>query len=113
MINTTTCDKCNRGFIINGVSIRPLTDDLQAQEFICPYCGARYLVLLTDSAIRQRIEDRVGLVTKQRALIAKRAREKTLRKYIKDIKQIDNDIKRMCDELRREHEAELKEYVNA
>lgn len=113
MINNIICDQCNQDFIINGITTRPLIDDLQAQEFICPYCGARYLVLLTDSAIRQRMDDRMALVKKQRALIARRAREKTLRKYIKDIKQIDNDIKRLCDELKAKHKAELREYVDA
>lgn len=112
MISNIVCDKCNQDFIIDDISFRALKGDLQAQEFTCPHCGARYLVLLTDGAIRQKMDDMARLATRQRALISKHTRIKTLFKYNADIKQMSDDIKRMCDALKKKHKAKLKDYIN-
>lgn len=83
------CNKCQCKFTVSELSVQELSGELQAQEFSCPECGAKYLVLLTDANLRQLIDKRIRLANRQHLAMQKRLKEATLRKYINEIDGLD------------------------
>lgn len=106
------CDKCSEEFEPGDIETKTLKEDIQVQEFSCPHCAAKYIVLATDEELRQMIKRRIQLANRQRLAVEKRLKENTLRMYINEIDKLDNEIKENERELRERFKNDLSDYVN-
>ena len=106
------CNKCQCKFTVSELSVQELSGELQAQEFSCPECRAKYLVLLTDANLRQLIDKRIRLANRQHLAMQKRLKEATLRKYINEIDSLDKKIEQEQKALRETHKDLLCGYEN-
>ena len=102
LINCTTC---GQQFTVDNYCLRSIQDgDLEIQYFSCPACGAEYHVLTTDSKMRSLIERRKAVQLKIKAAHAKRFKERTFKKYLREYEQIKKEQVKIFPELKAQGE---------
>lgn len=99
------CNKCGRQFAEADYCLRSIQDgDLEIQYFSCPACGAEYHVLTTDSKMRSLIERRKAVQLKIKAAHAKRFKERTFKKYLREYEQIKKEQVKIFPKLKAQGE---------
>ena len=95
------CNKCGQQFTVDDSRMGSLRDgDLEVQYFSCPACGAKYHILTTNSTMRSLIERRKAVQLKIKAAHAKRFKERTFKKYMREYNQIKKEQEDMMPALR-------------
>lgn len=108
-MNYVHCNKCGKGFYTGEDNLSIIKkDDLTVQYFSCPYCEERYHVFTADAQMQALIEQRKAVQLKIKAAFAKKFREKTIRKYEKELDQIKRQQKKLLPELKAAGEKILK-----
>lgn len=103
------CNVCGGQFSPKDIKIEQVEEqDLEVQFYRCLRCKSPYLVLASDSAMRQLIERRRAIQAKIRVAKLKRFRESTFRKYIRE----DDAIKKKQDAIFPELERRGKELLS-
>lgn len=88
-MNNVQCNECGKWFALDSSLYGAAeADGLTVQYFSCPACGERYHVLTLNDEMRKLIEKREAIQTKIRAAHAKKFREKTIKRYIKELDDI-------------------------
>lgn len=104
------CDVCGYGITANDIHVRMLrSGDLEVQYFSCPACGAKYHILTTNSTMRSLIERRKAVQLKIKAAHAKRFKERTFKKYLREYEQIKKEQEKIFPELKAQGEKLLRE----
>lgn len=100
-MNNAQCNKCGKWFALDGSLFGAIqADSLTVQYFSCPACGERYHVLTLNDEMRKLIEKREAIQTKIRAAHAKKFREKTIKRYIKELDGIKAKQEKLFQELK-------------
>ena len=95
------CNKCGQQFTVDDSRLGSLRDgDLEVQYFSCPACGAKYHILTTNSTMRDLIERRKAVQLKIKAAHAKRFKERTFKKYMRENNRIKKEQEDMMPALR-------------
>ena len=85
MDRPTNCNKCGQEFTLDEHRFGSIRDgDFVVQYFSCPACGAKYHILATNSTMRSLIERRKAVQMKIKAARAKRFKERTFKKYLRE-----------------------------
>lgn len=104
------CNKCGQQFTVDDSRMGSLRDgDLEVQYFSCPACGAKYHILTTNSTMRSLIERRKAVQLKIKAARAKRFKESTFKKYLREYEQIKKEQEKIFPELKAQGENLLHE----
>lgn len=74
--------------------------DIEVQYFSCPSCGAKYLFFASDSKMRDLVRQRKALQLKIRAGHAKKFKERTLEKYMREYEEIKKEQEKMMPGLK-------------
>ncbi len=99
------CNKCGQQFTVDDSRLGSLRDgDLEVQYFSCPACGAKYHILTTNSTMRDLIERRKAVQLKIKAAHAKRFKERTFKKYLREYEQIKKEQMEMFPVLKAQGE---------
>ena len=99
------CNKCGRQFAEADYCLRSIQDgDLEIQYFSCPACGTKYHILTTNSTMRSLIERRKAVQLKIKAAHAKRFKERTFKKYLREYEQIKKEQEKIFPELKAQGE---------
>ena len=108
------CNKCGQQFTVDDSCLGSIRDgDLKVQYFSCPACGARYHILTTDSTMRDLIERRKFIQLKIRLAHAKKLKESTFKKYLREYGQLKKEQEKMFPELKAKGEKVLAEIEEA
>lgn len=76
----TTCNNCLDEFDISPKDIiSKQVEDLEIQYFVCPSCGAKYVVYAADEGMKNLTQENVRLQKIIRIARARRFREKAIR----------------------------------
>ena len=113
MINKkeSICNNCGKGFPISKEDVQSLIDgDYEVQYFRCPHCGKAYQVLTVDAQMRELISQRVKIQRMIQLAMPKKFREKTLRKYERELSNIKKKQLRLNKELRPVGDGILKKH---
>ena len=95
------CNKCGQQFTMDDSRLGSMRDgDLEVQYFSCPACGTKYHILTTDSKMRDLIKRREAVQLKIKAAHAKRFKERTFKKYMREYNQIKKEQEDMMPALR-------------
>ena len=96
-MNNVQCNKCGKWFALDG-SLYGVAeaDGLTVQYFSCPACGEKYHVLTLNDEMRKLIEKRGAI----RPAHAKKFREKTIKRYIKELDDIKARQEKLFQELK-------------
>ena len=90
------CNECGAQFVIDDSRIASIKEgDLEVQYLACPSCGAKYLVFVSDSRMRELVQRRKAVQMKIKAAHAKRFKERTFKKYMKEYEKIKKTQKEM------------------
>lgn len=82
MENVVVCNECSKQFIVEKDHFNiARAEDLEIHYFSCPYCGRKYIVMVTDTEMRELIATVVETSKKLRLAHAKRFRTEEIRKY--------------------------------
>ena len=99
------CNKCGRQFTVDDSRLGSLRDgDSEVQYFSCPACGAKYHILTTNNTMRDLIERRKAVQLKIKAAHAKRLKERTFKKYLREYEQIKKEQMEMFPVLKAQGE---------
>lgn len=108
-MNMIDCDNCKASLVLDDSYMGILKKgDFVVKYIFCPVCGAKYQAFTTDTEMRQLIEQRKAVQLKIKAAFAKKFREKTIRKYEKELDQIKRQQKKLLPELKAAGEKILK-----
>lgn len=103
------CDKCGQRLTVDDSHLGSLREgDLVVQYFFCPVCGAKYHILTTNSTMRSLIEQRKAVQLKIKAARAKRFKESTFKKYLREYEQIKKEQEKIFPELKAQGEKLLR-----
>lgn len=95
------CNECGAQFVIDDSRIASIKDgDLGVQYLTCPSCGAKYLVFVSDSKMRELVRQRKAVQAKIKAARAKRFKERTFKKYMKEYEKIKKEQEELFPELK-------------
>lgn len=98
---TVDCDKCGAQFIIDDSRIGSVKkDDLEVQYLSCPSCGAKFLIFASDSKMRALVERRKATQAKIMVAHTGKFREKTFKKYMRELAQVKEEQETMMPALR-------------
>lgn len=112
-MNTVDCDKCGTSFVLDDTCTGMLKrDNLVVQYVSCPTCGAKYPAFTSDTEMRKLIERRKAVQLKIKAAFAKKFREKTIRKYEKELDQIKRQQQKLMPKLKAAGEDILRQAEN-
>ncbi len=101
MFNAITC-KCGTSFEIEPEDIQIVVrDDLQARYIQCPGCQEKYLIIATDTAMRELIKQRARVrgdifIARQKHF---RGKTKTIEAYIRKDQELKEQQERMHADL--------------
>lgn len=99
------CNKCGQQFTMDDSRLGSMRDgDLEVQYFSCPACGTKYHILTTDSKMRDLIKRREAVQLKIKAAHAKRFKERTFKKYLREYEQIKKEQMEMFPVLKAQGE---------
>ena len=99
MFNAITC-KCGTSFEIEPEDIQIVVrDDLQARYIQCPGCQEKYLIIATDTAMRELIEQRTRVRDYIITARQKRFGEKTIEIYVRKDQELKEQQERMRADL--------------
>ena len=108
--NPIDCNKCGQQFAVDDSRLGSIRDgDLEVQDFSCPACGTKYHILTTNSTMRSLIERRKAVQLKIKAARAKRFKESTFKKYLREYEQIKKEQEKIFPELKAQGEKLLRE----
>ncbi len=103
------CNECGAQFVIDDSRIASIKEgDLEVQYFTCPSCGAKYLFFATDSRMRELVRQRKAIQMKIKAAHAKRFKERTFKKYMKEYEEIKKAQEELFPELKARGEKILR-----
>lgn len=103
-----TCSRCNSSFLPRDCRSEQVTDgELAVSFYRCPYCKKPYLILATNSEMRVLIEKRTMIRAKLKAAHAKRFRESTFKKYIREDAEIKKQQEAILADLQKRGEEVL------
>ena len=95
------CNECGAQFVIDDSRIGSIKEgDLEVQYISRPSCGAKYLSFATDSRMRELVRQRKAVQTKIKVARAKRFKERTFKKYMKEYEEIKKAQEEMFPELK-------------
>lgn len=104
----TTCERCNSSFFPSDCKVEQVKDGyLTVSFFRCPYCKKPYLILTTNPDMRALIDKRKMISEKLKAARAKKFRESTFEKYIRENEKIKKQQVSMLEELQQRGEEVL------
>lgn len=99
------CNECGAQFVIDDSRIASIKEgDLEVQYISCPSCGAKYLSFATDSRMRELVRQRKAVQAKIKAAHAKRFKERTFKKYLREYEQIKKEQEKIFPELKAQGE---------
>ena len=99
------CNECGAQFVIDDSRIGSIKEgDLEVQYISCPSCGAKYLSFATDSRMRELVRQRKAVQLKIKAARAKRFKERTFKKYLREYEQIKKEQEKIFPELKAQGE---------
>lgn len=103
------CDVCGYGITVNDIQVRMLrSGDLEVQYFSCPVCHTKYQILITDSKMRKLIERRKAVQMQIKAARAKKFKERTFKKYLRENEKIKKEQEKMLPSLKAQGEKLLE-----
>ena len=104
------CDECGVQFAVDDSRIGSAKkDDLEVQYLSCPSCGAKSLIFVSDSQMRSLVERRKAVQMKIKAAHAKRFKERTFKKYMREYEKIKKEQEDMMPALKAAGEKFLQE----
>ena len=102
---SVVCNRCGQRFALKDSCSGTVRDgDLEVQYFSCPACGAKYHILTTNSTMRDLIKRRKAVQLKIKAAHAKRFKERTFKKYLREYEQIKKEQEKIFPELKAQGE---------
>lgn len=104
------CNECGAQFVVDDSRIGSVKkDDLDVRYLSCPSCGAKFLIFVSDSKMRSLVEQRKAVQMKIKAAHAKRFKERTFKKYMREYDKIKKEQEDMIPALRAAGEKILRE----
>lgn len=100
------CEKCGKLLSTQGLVIGMEHDgDLDIQYFRCHFCGEKYIVSVTDPALREKIKkmNRMQDAVKLMKLNRKSVRLKSIEKTIEQIQRLKKEIHKEGHRLKTEY----------
>lgn len=95
------CDECGAQFVVDDSRIGSIKKGgLEIQYLSCPSCEAKFLIFVSDSKMRSLVERCKAIQTKIKAAHAKRFKERTFKKYMREYNQIKKEQEDMMLSLR-------------
>lgn len=89
MYRSVLCNYCDAAFSVTEDSVFILREgDIEVQYFSCPKRGHRYMVLTTDTEMRELISQRAKISAKLKAAHAGKYRAKTIQTYMQEMEKI-------------------------
>jgi len=110
----TTCNNCLDEFDISpeDITIKRI-EGLEIQFFLCPSCGARYVIYAADEEMEKLTSQNVELQKKIRLARERRFREKTIRGIEMELTKVRARQKKLEPTLKRNAEHLLRRDENA
>lgn len=114
MNNAIECNKCKREFILSPGLLTSLDDgELHVDFFSCPFCSDKYLYFASDEKMRELVQERRRIADMIRAGQAKGFKQKTLRRYIRDMDRVKARQMEIYPALKERGERLLEKYREA
>lgn len=98
-----TCDEgCNEEFILISLGTETVKDDIERTGFSCPHCGRVYISQYSNDEIKKLKDDLSKVLKKTRK---RNLSNYLIKKFEKQVDDIQAQIKTASDNLRKEIEA--------